>query len=96
MNRISELTGLDLGSFDDRLLLYIALQLDEQRQDVEAKNAGQRRAIPGLDDACCLEWIETTSPARQRAAGMLLLTGELFQIGFDFADLIGDHAFQMA
>ncbi|MDP1211717.1 hypothetical protein Q6268_29420, partial [Klebsiella pneumoniae] len=23
--------GLDLGSFDDRLLLYIALQLDEQR-----------------------------------------------------------------
>ncbi|MCS5931913.1 helix-turn-helix domain-containing protein [Klebsiella pneumoniae subsp. pneumoniae] len=31
LNRISELTGLDLGSFDDRLLLYIALQLDEQR-----------------------------------------------------------------
>ena len=30
LNRISELTGLDLGSFDDRLLLYIALQLDEQ------------------------------------------------------------------
>ncbi|MFP2005192.1 hypothetical protein ACLEB0_01285 [Klebsiella pneumoniae] len=26
-----QLTGLDLGSFDDRLLLYIALQLDEQR-----------------------------------------------------------------
>lgn len=42
-------------------------------------------------------WVdETTSPAGQRAAGMLLLTGELFQIGFDFADLIGDHAFQMA
>lgn len=35
-------------------------------------------------------------PGQQRAAGMLLLTGELFQIGFDFADLIGDHAFQMA
>jgi hypothetical protein len=33
LNRISELTGLDLGSFDDRLLLYIALQLDEQRRD---------------------------------------------------------------
>lgn len=31
LNRISELTGLDLGNFDDRLLLYIALQLDEQR-----------------------------------------------------------------
>ena len=31
LNRISELTGLDLGSFDDRLLLYVALQLDEQR-----------------------------------------------------------------
>lgn len=31
LNRISELTGTDLGSFDDRLLLYIALQLDEQR-----------------------------------------------------------------
>ena len=31
LNRISELTGLDLGSFDDRLLLYISLQLDEQR-----------------------------------------------------------------
>lgn len=30
LNRISVLTGLDLGSFDDRLLLYIALQLDEQ------------------------------------------------------------------
>lgn len=30
LNRISALTGLDLGSFDDRLLLYIALQLDEQ------------------------------------------------------------------
>ncbi|MDU4094375.1 MAG: hypothetical protein E7H57_14040, partial [Pantoea sp.] len=26
----SELTGLDLGNFDDRLLLYVALQLDEQ------------------------------------------------------------------
>ncbi|RDT06266.1 carbohydrate diacid regulator, partial [Enterobacter hormaechei] len=23
--------GLDLGNFDDRLLLYVALQLDEQR-----------------------------------------------------------------
>ena len=31
LNRIAELTGLDLGNFDDRLLLYIALQLDEQR-----------------------------------------------------------------
>lgn len=31
LNRISELTGLDLGKFDDRLLLYVALQLDEQR-----------------------------------------------------------------
>jgi carbohydrate diacid regulator len=30
LNRISELTGLDLGNFDDRLLLYVALQLDEQ------------------------------------------------------------------
>lgn len=37
-------------------------------------------------------------PARPGDAppGMRLLTGELFQIGFDFADLIGDHAFQMA
>ncbi|EFH5281656.1 TPA: hypothetical protein ACPT5S_004025, partial [Escherichia coli] len=26
-----ELTGLDLGNFDDRLLLYVALQLDEER-----------------------------------------------------------------
>ena len=31
LNRISELTGLDLGNFDDRLLLYVALQLDEER-----------------------------------------------------------------
>ncbi|QRG78384.1 helix-turn-helix domain-containing protein [Citrobacter sp. R56] len=31
LNRISKLTGLDLGNFDDRLLLYVALQLDEQR-----------------------------------------------------------------
>jgi carbohydrate diacid regulator len=31
LNRISELTGLDLGNFDDRLLLYIALQLDNER-----------------------------------------------------------------
>jgi carbohydrate diacid regulator len=30
LNRISELTGLDLSCFDDRLLLYVALQLDEQ------------------------------------------------------------------
>lgn len=29
LNRISEVTGLDLGNFNDRLLLYIALQLDE-------------------------------------------------------------------
>lgn len=29
LRRIAELTGLDLGDFDDRLLLYIALQLDE-------------------------------------------------------------------
>ena len=31
LNRISELTGRDLGNFDDRLLLYVALQLDEER-----------------------------------------------------------------
>jgi len=30
LNRISELTGLNLSHFDDRLLLYVALQLDEQ------------------------------------------------------------------
>lgn len=30
LNRISELTGLNLNSFDDRLLLYIALQLDNR------------------------------------------------------------------
>ncbi|PIJ49872.1 carbohydrate diacid regulon transcriptional regulator CdaR [Erwinia sp. OLTSP20] len=30
LNRVSELTGLNLSHFDDRLLLYIALQLDEQ------------------------------------------------------------------
>lgn len=29
LNRVSELTGLDLTDFDDRLLLYVALQLDE-------------------------------------------------------------------
>ncbi|MBJ3813383.1 CdaR family transcriptional regulator [Shimwellia pseudoproteus] len=29
LNRIGELTGLNLGNFDDRLLLYVALQLDE-------------------------------------------------------------------
>ncbi|AHG21035.1 transcriptional regulator [Chania multitudinisentens RB-25] len=29
LNRISELTGLNLASFDDRLLLYVGLQLDE-------------------------------------------------------------------
>ncbi|MBI3311736.1 MAG: helix-turn-helix domain-containing protein, partial [Serratia liquefaciens] len=28
LNRIAELTGLNLGNFDDRLLLYISLQLD--------------------------------------------------------------------
>jgi carbohydrate diacid regulator len=28
LNRIAEITGLDLGRFDNRLLLYIALQLD--------------------------------------------------------------------
>ncbi|MBW7981195.1 CdaR family transcriptional regulator [Enterobacillus tribolii] len=33
LNRISELTGLNLGSFDDRLLLYIALQLDGSEGD---------------------------------------------------------------
>ncbi|MBD3699414.1 hypothetical protein IE989_05265 [Klebsiella pneumoniae] len=61
------------------------------------KNAGQRRAIPGLG-RCMLSGVDRDhQPGRwQRAAGMLLLTGELFQIGFDFADLIGDHAFQMA
>lgn len=30
LNRISELAGLNLSHFDDRLLLYVALQLDEQ------------------------------------------------------------------
>lgn len=29
LNRISELTGLNLGNFDARLLLYVGLQLDE-------------------------------------------------------------------
>jgi carbohydrate diacid regulator len=31
LNRVAELTGLNLSNFDDRLLLYIALQLDEQQ-----------------------------------------------------------------
>lgn len=31
LNRIAELTGLDLTKFDDRLLLYVALHLDEER-----------------------------------------------------------------
>ncbi|TKI08815.1 CdaR family transcriptional regulator [Martelella alba] len=30
LNRISEMTGLDLANFDDRLLLYVALQLDDE------------------------------------------------------------------
>ncbi|KAA8995506.1 CdaR family transcriptional regulator [Affinibrenneria salicis] len=30
LNRIAELTGLDLANFDNRLLLYIALQLDDE------------------------------------------------------------------
>jgi len=30
LNRVSELTGLNLSHFDDRLLLYVALQLDEE------------------------------------------------------------------
>lgn len=30
LNRIAELTGLNLAQFDDRLLLYVALQLDEE------------------------------------------------------------------
>jgi carbohydrate diacid regulator len=30
LNRISELTGLNLSNFDDRLLLYVALQLDDE------------------------------------------------------------------
>ncbi len=30
LNRISELTRLNLSNFDDRLLLYVALQLDDQ------------------------------------------------------------------
>ncbi|MNJ78274.1 Carbohydrate diacid regulator [compost metagenome] len=29
LNRISELTGLNLANFDARLLLYVGLQLDE-------------------------------------------------------------------
>ncbi|QCR10368.1 hypothetical protein EH207_13205 [Brenneria rubrifaciens] len=30
LKRISELTGLDLGNFDDRLLPYVALRLNEE------------------------------------------------------------------
>ncbi len=30
LNRISEMTGLNLANFDDRLLLYVALQLDDE------------------------------------------------------------------
>ncbi len=58
--------------------------------------------MPGSDapypaGRCMLSGVDRDhQPGQQRAAGMLLLTGELFQIGFDFADLIGDHAFQMA
>jgi hypothetical protein len=80
LNRISELTGLDLGSFDDRLLLYIALQLDEQRY-VEEKMPGSVTR-PGR---CVL------SVKWRKTAARDALTGEFFQIGFDFADLIGDH-----
>ncbi len=57
---------------------------------------GSDAPYPASDDACCLEWIETTSPAEATRRRDALTTGELFQIGFDFADLIGDHAFQMA
>ncbi len=38
LNRIAELTGLNLNSFDDRLLLYIALQLDENVIDANSCN----------------------------------------------------------
>lgn len=30
LKRIAELTGLDLGNYDERFLLYIAVQLDEE------------------------------------------------------------------
>jgi len=38
LNRIAELTGLNLTSFDDRLLLYIALQLEGDMVEVDGCN----------------------------------------------------------
>ncbi len=89
MNRISELTGLDLGSFDDRLLLYIALQLDGATIGRRDKNAGRRFALPGLEDAWRKRQIILVARSGGAPPGTLSLTGKFFQIGFDFADLIG-------
>ena len=94
LNRISELTGWISVALTTGCCCISRCSWTNNAKTWRQKcRAATRHTRP--DDACCLEWIETTSPA-QRAAGMLLLTGELFQIGFDFADLIGDHAFQMA
>ncbi len=53
-------------------------------------------ALPGLEDAWRKRQIISFARSGGAPPGTLLLTGELFQIGFDFADLVGDHTFQMA
>lgn len=51
---------------------------------------------PGLEDAWRKRQIILGARSGGAPPGTLSLTGKFFQIGFDFADLIGDHAFQMA
>jgi hypothetical protein len=52
--------------------------------------------MPGSDSPDAVGSAGYRQPGQATRRQLRLLTGEFFQIGFDFADLIGDHAFQMA
>ena len=80
-----ELTGLDLGNFDDRLLLYVALQLDGSINSLPVGALTLIRQNAGRGG----KRLKRHTNIHSRCFALD------FQIGFNFADLVGHDAFRM-
>ena len=72
LNRISELTGLDLGSLTTGCCCISPAAGRTTLRRGGKKLPGSDAPYPAWTMHAVWRWIETTSPARQRAAGMLL------------------------
>lgn len=78
LNRISELTGLDLGNFDDRLLLYVALQLMRSGRGITKLKPGD--ALPGLRNDIIHPYLRVSFSVSASISLILLVTTDLCDV----------------